>query len=303
MRLMGCVNRIVTGLASSRHGTASLRSVFGDLAASQQALPPAKLASGETLDLKRFIEFREVRFRHAGADRMSLDGVSATVPAKSTVALVGHSGAGKTTLVDLLLGLHKAESGEILIDGQPLQEVLPAWQRSVGYIPQSVFLLDDTIRRNVAFGVEDKAISDERVWAALKVARLEGFVRSAERGLDTIIGERGARLSGGEQQRVGIARALYHDPPVLVLDEATAALDNATEREFQEALAAVSAGKTVIVIAHRLSTVKRASRILLFAHGKILASGTYAELASAVGEFQRLVSAGEFESATQAAAQ
>ncbi len=303
MRLMACVNRIVTGLASSRHGTASLQAVFDDLAASQQALPPAKVAAGEALELKRAIEFREVRFRYAGADRMSLDGVSATIPAKSTVALVGHSGAGKTTLVDLLLGLHETGSGEILIDGQSLGTVLPRWQRSVGYIPQSVFLLDDTIRRNVAFGVEDKEIADERVWAALRIARLDGFVRTSEHGLDTIIGEHGAWLSGGERQRVGIARALYHDPPVLILDEATAALDNATEREFQEALAAISADKTVIVIAHRLSTVKRASHILLFAHGKIVASGKYAGLASSDAEFQRLVRAGEFEPSAQAAAQ
>jgi ATP-binding cassette subfamily C protein len=194
------------------------------------------------------------------------------------VGIVGATGAGKTTLVDLILGLHTPSSGEIRIDGSPLERVLRRWQDAIGYVPQSLYLVDDTLRRNIALGVPDARIDEAAVWSALRVAQLERFVAGLPAGLDSAVGERGVRLSGGERQRIAIARALYHDPDVLVFDEATASLDPATERELTEAFDALRGRKTLLVIAHRLSTVERCDRLLLLRNGRIEADGPYSVL-------------------------
>jgi ATP-binding cassette, subfamily B, bacterial PglK len=196
------------------------------------------------------------------------------VPGES-LGIVGATGSGKSTLVALLLGLLQPTSGRILLDGVPLAGHERAWQRLIGYVPQDPYLLDDTLRRNIAFGVNDAAIDDQRVARACSLAQLDELIRQLPQGMDSSLGEDGARLSGGQRQRVAIARALYADPAVLVFDEATAALDNQTEREVTKAITTLQGTRTLIVIAHRLTTVQTCDRLIFLQDGRIAASGTY----------------------------
>lgn len=219
-----------------------------------------------------------VSFRYDPDGALALDQVSVTIRRGQSVGIVGATGAGKSTLVDVLLGLLTPTSGRVLIDGVPLAGRERAWQRQIGYVSQDVYLLDDSLRRNIAFGIPDGGIDEARLAAAVSLARLDDFVATLPQKLETAIGENGARLSGGQRQRVAIARALYHDPPVLFFDEATAALDNQTEREVTEAIAAVRGSRTVIAIAHRLSTVRACDQLIFLKDGRVAATGTYQEL-------------------------
>ena len=185
-----------------------------------------------------------------------LDNVSFVIKKNTSVAFVGPSGAGKTTLADIILGALSPLKGNIYADQEDIFENLPRWHRSIGYIPQTIYLMDDTVRNNIAFGISKEEIDEAKIWKALEKAQLKDFVEGMERGLDTVIGESGIRLSGGQRQRIGIARALYNDPQVLVLDEATSALDNETEAAVMEAIESLAGNKTLIIIAHRLSTIK-----------------------------------------------
>ena len=191
------------------------------------------------------------------------------IPIGAAVGIVGTSGAGKTTIVDILLGLLELETGSILADGTEVRDHYERWLKNVGYIPQSIFMIDSTIRTNVAFGIPDEEIDDERVWEVLREARLDQFVRSLPQGLDTGIGERGIRLSGGQRQRIGIARALFEDPEVLVLDEATSALDNDTEAAIMDSINSLHGKKTLIIIAHRLQTIEKCDLVYRVEDGKI----------------------------------
>jgi ATP-binding cassette subfamily C protein len=195
-----------------------------------------------------------------------------------SIGIVGATGSGKSTLVALLLGLLQPTSGRILLDSVPLAGFERAWQRLIGYVPQDPYLLDDTLRRNIAFGISDATIDEHRVARACSLAQLDDLIRQLPEGMDTVIGENGARLSGGQRQRVAIARALYTEPAVLVFDEATAALDNHTEREVTKAIATLHGTRTLIVIAHRLSTVQGCDRLIFLQDGRIAAAGTYDEL-------------------------
>jgi ABC-type multidrug transport system fused ATPase/permease subunit len=209
-----------------------------------------------------------------------LRSVNLCIRARTSVAFVGPTGSGKTTLIDLLLGLHTPSGGGITLDGVPLEPGnLRGWQTQIGYVPQSIFLLDDTITRNIALAVPDADIDPERVRAAAALAQIDRFIeRELALGYDTVIGERGVRLSGGQRQRLGIARALYHDPTVLVLDEATSALDGETERALFDAIAHLSGNITIILIAHRLATVTACDTIYLIEEGRIRDHGPYPEL-------------------------
>jgi len=201
---------------------------------------------------------------------------------------VGSSGAGKTTVVDLILGLFAPTSGHVLADGRDVRSDLAGWRRNFGYVPQDVYLNDDTVRRNVAFGVADDAIDDEAVWRALRAARLDGFVRELPGGLDHEVGEHGVRLSGGQRQRLGIARALYHEPQVLVMDEATSALDVETERDIAATTAGLAGERTVILIAHRLSTVEDCDRLFFLKDGRLAAEGSFEQLSAASPDFRKM---------------
>ena len=185
-----------------------------------------------------------------------------------SVGIVGTSGAGKTTIVDVLLGLLEPESGRILADGVDVKTNYRGWLKNIGYIPQTIFMTDSTIRKNVAFGVPEEEIDDGKVWQALKEAALDEFVKELPEGLDTQIGERGIRLSGGQRQRIGIARALFEDPEVLVLDEATSALDNDTEAAIMDSINRLHGRKTLVIIAHRLQTIEKCDMIYSIGEGK-----------------------------------
>ncbi|MEQ8384552.1 MAG: ABC transporter ATP-binding protein [Coleofasciculus sp. A1-SPW-01] len=232
----------------------------------------------ETLTFANQIELINVTYGYPEASELSLDQISFKIQKGESIALIGKSGAGKTTLVDVILGLLDLESGDIKVDGVSIYENLRSWQNLVGYIPQSIFLTDDTIERNIAFGVPDDQIDEGRLYKAIAAAQLEELVEQLPDGVKTGVGERGLRLSGGQRQRIGIARALYHEREILVLDEATAALDNETESRVTAAINSLAGTKTLIVIAHRLSTVENCDRIYMLEKGRVVKSGSYQEV-------------------------
>jgi ABC-type multidrug transport system fused ATPase/permease subunit len=233
------------------------------------------------------IEVSDLTFQYEAALNPALNHVSLTVKRGEAVGLVGPSGSGKSTLVDVLLGLLDPVSGAILVDGVSAQKRLRWWQDQIGYVPQSIFLTDDTLRRNVAFGLPKDQIDDELVKSAIRSAQLEDFVASLPDGLDTIVGERGVRLSGGQRQRIGIARALYNNPDVLVLDEATSSLDTETEHGVMQAVQALQGEKTVIIVAHRLSTVEYCDRLYRLENARIVDEGTFSEVTSRTKDLPR----------------
>lgn len=216
------------------------------------------------------IRFNNVSYRYPNTDKYILKDIFFTVKANTSIGIIGPSGAGKSTLVDVLLGLLIPEQGNITMDGTDIQELGIKWNRNVGYVPQSVYLTDSTIRNNIAFGISAEQIDDAMVWNALKLAQLSDFVGKLPTGLDTQVGERGVKFSGGQRQRVAIARALYLDPDILILDEATAALDNETEHALMDSIESLQGKKTLIIVAHRLTTIKTCDYIYAVADGKIL---------------------------------
>jgi ABC-type multidrug transport system fused ATPase/permease subunit len=226
---------------------------------------------GTLADFQR-LQISKLSFCYPGADSNALSDVTFDVLRGQSIGIVGTSGSGKTTLIDLILGLLPPVSGDIKADTQSIYDDVRAWQRKVGYVPQSIYLADQTLRKNVAFGLPDEEIDDDAVAKAIHMAQLESLIESLPEGLETEVGERGVRLSGGQRQRVGIARALYHDPDLLVLDEATAALDTETEQAVMEAVSALSGQKTLIMIAHRLTTVSECDVVHRFEKGRIIES-------------------------------
>lgn len=223
----------------------------------------------DKLPIHEKIEMRDMCYRYPGTQSYILNHANITVPVGKSVGIVGTTGAGKTTAVDVLLGLLKPESGEILADGIDIKEHYGSWLKNIGYIPQTIFMLDSTIRKNVAFGIPESEIDDEKVISALKEAQLYEYVKALPDGLDTLIGERGIRLSGGQRQRIGIARALYEDPEVMVLDEATSALDSETEAAVMDSINRLHGRKTLIIIAHRLQTIEKCDQVYRVENGKI----------------------------------
>ncbi len=239
-RLMPALQQFYVALSHLRFSTPSVGGVHRDLMDETMAASGAEDAAGRTRlpSLKEGIELRRVSYRYPNANSLALDGVDLTIPARTTIGFVGRTGAGKTTAVDVILGLLRPERGELLIDGEPITEVnRRAWQRCVGYVPQNIFLTDDTVAANIALGIQPAKVDHAALEQASKLANLHGFVtEELPEGYDTMVGERGIRLSGGQRQRIGIARALYHDPDVVILDEATSSLDNVTERAVMEAV-------------------------------------------------------------------
>ena len=224
--------------------------------------------SDEKLPITEQIELKDIVYAYPNTEKLIFDKADLTIPVGASVGIVGTSGAGKSTVVDILLGLLEVKSGQILADGQDVKTRYRAWLKNIGYIPQMIFMLDETIRKNVAFGVPEDKIDEERLWEVLKEAQLDEFIKTLPEGLDTGIGERGIRLSGGQRQRIGIARALYNNPEVLILDEATSALDNDTEAAIMESINRLHGKKTLIIIAHRLQTIEKCDMVYRVENGK-----------------------------------
>ena len=275
-RVIPSANRIMLNVGYLREAHPWVATMDDDMRRLRVPVPPPFSPAPPLL--LQAITCEELSFRYEDDGPLALDRVSVTIRRGQSVGIVGATGAGKSTLVDVLLGLLTPTAGRVVIDGLPLAGRERDWQRQIGYVSQDVYLLDDSLRRNIAFGIPDGAIDEERLAAAIALARLDEVVAALPRKLETVIGEDGVRLSGGQRQRVAIARALYHDPPVLFFDEATAALDNQTEREVTEAIAAVHGTRTVIAIAHRLSTVKACDQLIYLKDGHVAAVGTYQEL-------------------------
>ena len=292
LRLMPAATRILGSLTTIRYYRPSLYRLHEDLRQLTEHRPATETAkeSGPGLrDLATGIVIEKLQYRYANAQQPAIDGISLEIPAGMLCGFVGASGAGKSTLADLLLGVLQAQGGRILADGVDIRTDMRGWQAMLGYVPQSIHLLDEPVRQNVAFGLRDDRIDDERVWAALRDAQLEALIRAHKDGLNARIGEQGTRLSGGQRQRLGIARALYSDPRVLLLDEATSALDVRTERAVAETLLAMRGSRTTIVIAHRLDTIRRCERLFFLENGKLLGSGTYDELVAGNVQFAALM--------------
>jgi ABC-type multidrug transport system fused ATPase/permease subunit len=270
-RLMPSINRIISSVQALRYGLPVIDTLYAEL----QAAPPAPARQATaTVPFARVLELDKVTFKYPEASAPALDALTLQIFRGESIGIVGASGAGKSTLIDVLLGLLAPDSGEVRVDGKDVWLNIRNWQRQIGYVPQSIFLTDDTLRRNVAFGLTNKDIDDEAVWRSIRAAQLDPLVATLTDGLDTMLGERGVRLSGGERQRIGIARALYHDPGVLVLDEATSSLDNDTESGVMAAVSALHGAKTIVIVAHRLTTVKDCNRIYRLERGKIVEEGS-----------------------------
>lgn len=255
VRLVPSANRVTSSVISLKFGLPALNEVFADVHALEIDRHITPRAPNVTT-FRDTIEFDSVSFRYPTASAFALCDLSLSIHRGSAVGIVGPSGSGKTTLVDVLLGLLKPTRGQVLVDGRDIANDLPAWQQQIGYVPQFIYLLDDTIKRNIAFGLPDEAISEEALQAAIDASQLRELVHELPGGIETRIGERGIRLSGGQRQRLGIARALYHAPSILVMDEATSSLDHETEQEVVAAINRLKGSRTIITIAHRLSTVR-----------------------------------------------
>jgi len=262
VRLMPSLSRMNYNIANIKQNLPILRDIIVDF----ESLKPEPAPQGAPLEFKKSIKIEDVSFHYEGTDKDTLSNFSLEISKNASVAFVGHTGCGKTTLVDIILGLLKPTGGRICVDGRDISENLPSWQTKIGYVPQVIHLVDGSIKENVAFCVEPEKIDAGRVRKCLETAQLWEFVETLSGGMEAVIGERGVRLSGGQRQRIGIARALYHDPQILALDEATSALDVDTEKAFIDALRTLKGKLTLITIAHRLTTVQGCDMIVNLAN-------------------------------------
>ena len=294
-RLMPALQKAFSGIASARFNSAALKALHRDLRQrAEEKTAPAERRDppGAPLTLDDRLVLDGVTFTYPEADEPAIQDLSLHVPSHTTVGFVGKTGSGKTTAVDLILGLLRPQAGTIAVDGTPLRDdtiTIQRWQRNIGYVPQQTFLADDTIARNIAFGVPPDEIDRAAVRDAARRAHIHDFVtQELPDGWETIVGERGVKLSGGQRQRVSIARALYHRPSVLVFDEATSALDQATEASVMEAIYELDDNHTILVIAHRLSTVEKADNIIMLEQGRKVGEGTYDQLAHEHAKFREM---------------
>lgn len=270
-------------ISTQRHALEEIHDELAD--ASKGRIPVAAVIdSAEKLSFECTAEFNKVGFKYAAAKGTTIKDVSLTIPKNATVGLVGETGSGKSTMIDLLLGLHTPSSGQILVDGVPIdsQEQVRAWQNRIGYVPQDIYLLDDTVERNIAFGIAPDEIDKEQVRRVAEMAQIGAFIESElPDNYDTVVGERGIRLSGGQRQRIALARAFYHNPDVLILDEATSALDNETEARFMKVVSTLHHQLTIVIIAHRLTTVANCDEVYRLRNGLLEKLASPGELVGA----------------------
>jgi ATP-binding cassette subfamily C protein len=291
-RLMPSVNQVASSLNSLKFGKAAIDDIYSDVKSfERQRIQDGNIDIENHLSLSKEIRLENITFIYPCSETPVLQNINISIRKGSSVAFVGPTGAGKTTIIDIILGLLKPTEGKIKIDDKDIHsnnKLLDCWQRDIGYIPQDIYLIDDTLRRNIAFGMADEDMNKSRIKEVIKQAHLDDFIKMLPEGLDTIIGERGVRLSGGQCQRIGIARALYHNPKILVMDEATSSLDNQTESEISKAIDEMSGEKTVIIIAHRLSTVKKCDTLFFIKEGKLLDCGKLEELLERNEDFRQM---------------
>jgi ATP-binding cassette, subfamily B, bacterial PglK len=290
-KLLPAFQQIYTSISGIRGNLVAFEGLRDDLRAS--AVETRRLTSkesyGEHLTPRKSIVLKNIQFTYPGKAEPALRDLTMTIGVNQVIGLVGASGSGKSTAIDILLGLIQPEKGELLIDGEPItKQQLRAWQNSLGFVPQSIFLADSSIRENIGFGLPPELVDEEKVQQAATMAHLDELLAELPDGLNTRVGERGVQLSGGQRQRIGIARALYHDADVLILDEATSALDGITEKLIMDAIHDFSGKKTIIMIAHRLATVKKCDSIYLLANGQVTDQGTYSELCQRNDVFKRM---------------
>ena len=291
-RLIPEVRAIYAGLIQLRRAKPIADGMSGMLAHREAPEEDPCEAAGVAPRLRRELRLEGVWYRYDEAGPDVLEDVDLVLPARGTLALVGQTGCGKTTLADLMAGVLVPTQGQVTIDGEELTPArASAWRAGIGYVPQDVYMTEDSVRKNIAFGVDEDQIDDIRVRQAATEARIHEFVEGLSEGYDTVVGERGLAISGGQRQRVGIARALYRDPDLLIFDEATSALDTVTEASIMDALQGVSEGRTVVIIAHRLSSIRDCEQIYMLEAGRVLAKGTYASLLETCEPFQDLIAA------------
>jgi ABC-type multidrug transport system fused ATPase/permease subunit len=289
-RLMPALQQIYVAVTQLKFAGPALNALHTDLMGLNPVEPYEQVF--EPLPLNKCIELNNIFYQYPNANAPALNGINLSIPARSTVGLVGSTGSGKTTTVDLILGLLEPQEGTLCIDGQVVNvSNRRQWQKSIGYVPQHIYLADDTVSANIAFGLAPEMVDQQAVERAAKIANLHDFVvQNMPQGYSTMVGERGVRLSGGQRQRIGIARALYHNPSVLVLDEATSALDNLTEQAVMEAVHNLSQSITIILIAHRLTTVRECDQIFLLEKGTFKSNGTFKQLVEKSDQFRAMAS-------------
>lgn len=274
-RFMPSVNRVLAAIQNVRFLLPAINSLSSELSLFDVAFQVQQLPA---MSYKNELNLENVSFQYTNRVAHALSRINVSIPRGASIGFIGESGAGKSTLVDVMLGLLKPVSGYVKADSRDIQENLRSWQDQIGYVPQSIYLTDDTLRRNIAFGIADAAIDEGALWRAVRAAQLDDFVSGLPQGLDTFVGERGVRLSGGQRQRIGIARALYHNPAILVLDEATSALDTQIEQEVMKSLIDLKGEKTLIIVAHRTSTLEHCDYIYKLDDGHVVAEGAAKEL-------------------------
>lgn len=271
-RMLPSFNRITGYLGNIMFNRPTISAVYKDLIEVESLMKEKEQEEldNTVVEFKEAIKIERLSFRYPESEKWILKDAELSIPKNTSIAFIGASGAGKTTLADLILGLLEPQSGKVTVDGLDLKAHMQSWHKCIGYIPQTIYLMDDTIRANIAFGIPDNQIDEEMLKKALKEAQLDEFVNSLKDGVNTVIGDRGVKLSGGQRQRIGIARALYRNPEVLILDEATSALDNETEKEVMNAIDGLHGTRTLVVIAHRLSTIKKCDVIYEVGNGSII---------------------------------
>ena len=293
-RIMPGLQQIYHSIAQIRYNTPALDILLKDL---KNSTYNKNITDGKLISLpkiKKGIEFKSVYFKYPNSNDQILKNINVKISSNSLTAFVGKTGSGKTTLIDILLGLLPINKGDILVDNIKLKEDnFSSWQKKLGYVPQNIFLTDDTLKNNIAFAVPDNQVDHKKIINAAKLAELENYISTLPDKYNTYVGEKGIRISGGQMQRVGIARALYYNPEIIVLDEATSALDNLTEKNIMDSLKKLSKSKTIIIIAHRLSTIKNCDQIYFLEKGRVSAEGNYNELIKNSKSFKDMVHASD----------
>lgn len=281
-RILPSINRILTSVQSFRYSLPVLDALYKEFGLGSLDDGCHSIVEGHPISknktFNQLISFDDVVYTYTGSKNSSIKGISLEIYKGECVGIIGSSGSGKSTLVDILLGLLYPDSGTVTVDSKNIQENMRSWQDQVGYVPQDIYLIDDSLRNNIAFGIPENEVDGDRVDSAIQAAHLTDFISHLPQGLDTFVGERGVRLSGGQRQRIGIARALYYNPTVLVLDEATSSLDVATEKQIMKTVYELQKDKTIVIVAHRLSTIEKCDKLYQLKDGIVIKSGTPGEI-------------------------